>query len=46
MTKETTEENNQNDIIDDIDQLRERVAIEVEHLPDAEAAAEYERRLG
>lgn len=26
------------------DQFRERVAIEVEHLPDAEAQAEYDRR--
>lgn len=29
-------------VIDDVDQLRERIAIEVEHLPDAQA--EYDRR--
>jgi len=30
-------------IVEDVDQLRERVAIEVEHLEDAQA--EYERRI-
>lgn len=29
-------------VINDVDQLRERIAIEVEHLPDAQA--EYDRR--
>lgn len=29
----------------DIDTIRERIAIEVEHMPDADAQAEYERRI-
>lgn len=30
---------------DDIDGRRERIAIEVEHKPDAEAQAEYDERI-
>jgi len=29
----------------DIDAIRERIAIEVEHLPPSEAQAEYDRRV-
>ena len=32
-------------VVEDVDQLRERIAIEVEHLPDDQAQAEYERRI-
>ena len=32
-------------VVEDIDQLRERIAIEVMDLPDDQAQAEYERRI-